>query len=230
MLNAVVAYLLHFMFVLGGMILFFLPFVTVFYFQNRQSIHLKKPHFNQFMELFFQSKASNFLVLFWAMGEALFWFIIPEFLLLLLIFMRVKRKKQLLIFDIIGTTAGTIVGLLWVLPRDVLLKIPYIFPSMITQVQQWYEHQGIWALFNQPFSGVPYKVFIAEMHHYALPVVAFVLLAVCVRIARYGIAYYLFVHMYPVFHKFVQKHYAILFTAGIAIFTLMLMRVSSIYS
>lgn len=230
MVDILLSYGLHFFVVFGCMVLFFVPFAGFFYLQNRSEVLAKRPHFNQFMELFFQSKASNLLVFFWAMSEALFWFIIPEFLLLLLIFMRVKRKRQLLLYDVLGTTVGTIVGLVWVMPRATLLEVPYIFPRMVTQVQDWYEQLGLWALLNQPFSGVPYKVFIAEMHPYALPVVLFVLLAVAVRIARYGVAYYLLVLMYPVFHKFVQKHYAILFVAGIALFTLMLIRVSNMYS
>ncbi len=230
MADGFIAYLQHFVFVFGCMVLFFAPFMAVFYVRHRQAIREKKPHFNQFMELFFQSKPSNFLVLFWAMGEAIFWFIIPEFLLLLFIFMRIKRKKALLLYDVLGTTAGTIIGLVFVIPHSILLQVPYIFPNMITQVQQWYEQSGIWALLYQPFSGVPYKVFIAEMHTYGLPIIAFILLAVTVRIARYAIAYYLLVVMYPAFHKFVQKHYSILFIIGIALFTFMLMRVSTTYS
>ena len=229
MVDAVVTYFLHLAFVFGCMVLFFFPFIIFFYVQHRHAIRAKKPHFNQFMELFFQSRSANFLVLFWAMGEALFWFIIPEFLLLLAIFIRVKRKRQLLFYDVAGTALGTIVGLIWVIPTHILLSTPYIFPAMITKVREWYEQMGIWALINQPFSGVPYKVFIAEVHNFAIPIVLFVLLALIVRILRYGMAYYAFLLMYPVIHRFVQRHYAILFVAGIAVFTLMLMRVSQLY-
>ena len=230
MAGTALTYLLNFAFTLGAMVLFSSPFVGWFYFQHRHSIQAKQPHFNQFMELFFQSKASNWLVFFWAACEAVFWFIIPEFLLLLLIFMRVRRKRQLLLYDIGGTVIGTAAGLLIALPTKTLLAMPYIFPGMVSVVRGWYESMGLWALLQQPFSGVPYKVFLSEFQYASVPIVAFVILAVIVRIGRYAIAYYLLGALYPVFHKAVQRHYGILLVAGIAIFTLMLMRVSTLYS
>lgn len=230
MADAVVTYLLHFAFTLGAMVLFSSPFIGWFYLQHRQAIHTKRPHFNQFMELFFQSRSSNWLIFFWAACEAVFWFIIPEFLLLLLIFMRVRRKRQLLLYDIIGTVAGTIAGLWLAMPTKVLLAMPYIFPGMVSTVRDWYETLGVWALLHQPFSGVPYKVFLSEFQFTSVPIVAFVILAVIVRIGRYAIAYYLLGALYPAFHKAVQRHYGILLVAGIAVFTLMLMRVSTLYS
>ena len=96
MLSAIGYFLGHFLFIFFAMVLFFVPFVTVFYFRNRHQIRDKKPHFNQFMERFFASRESNYLVLTWAALEALVWFIIPEFLLFLIIFMKVKHKFNLL--------------------------------------------------------------------------------------------------------------------------------------
>lgn len=229
MADPLLNYLFHFGFVFGCMVLFFVPFVTVFYIQQRAQIRAKKPHFNQFMELFFQSRSANLLVFFWAAGEATFWFIIPEFLLFLVIFMRVQRKRHLLYYDIAGTTVGTIVGLLFVWPKQALLSVPYIFEGMIDKVQTWYQDMGIWGLLNQPFSGVPYKVFIADAHNYALPLILFVVFAVLIRLFRYGLAYYILLAIYPAVRPLVRKHYSILFVLGIAVFTLMLMHVSDIY-
>lgn len=230
MFAAVITYLLNFIFVFGAMVLFALPFVGAFFFKHREQIREKRPHFNQFMERFFGSSFANWLVFAWAFSEALFWFIIPEFLLLLLIFMRINRKRELLLYDLSGTAIGTVVGLMVAMPTRTLLGMPYIFPGMVTAVQGWYEHMGLWALFNQPFSGVPYKVFLSEFQFFEIPVLAFVLLAIIVRIGRYGVAYFLLKALYPLFHKPVRKHYAILLVAGIAVFTLMLMRVSYLYA
>jgi hypothetical protein len=63
--------------VLASVALFFAPFVLVFYARNYRQITEKKPHFNFFMEKFFASKESNYLILAWAACEAVFWFIIP---------------------------------------------------------------------------------------------------------------------------------------------------------
>lgn len=229
MAAVIVNYLFHFAFVFGSMLLFFAPFASVFYWQHRDTIRAKKPGFNQFMELFFQSTASNWLVFWWAFSEAIVWFIIPEFLLALLFFMRIKRKRQLLKYDILGTTAGTIIGLALNLSEKVLLATPYIFPGMISHVRDWYETMGIWGLLNQPFSGVPYKVFVAEVHDFAIPLVLFVIVAVAVRLFRYVVIYVVLQILYPMVTMFVRRHYGWLFVGGIAIFTLMLMKVSAIY-
>lgn len=229
MLDAIIVYLHNLAFVYGGVILFFAPFAGYFYWQHRAQIRHKKPHFNQFMELFFHSEASNWLVFFWAFAEALVWFMIPEFLLFLVIFMRVRRKRELLVYDIFGTALGTIVGLFVHWTPQTMLSVPYIFPGMVSHVRDWYEQMGVWALINQPFSGVPYKVFIAEVQYYAIPLGVFVVVAVTIRLLRYAMAYYIFILMYPVVHRLVYKHYAILFTLGIAVFTAMLMKVSGVY-
>lgn len=229
MADAIVNYLLHFGFVFAWMVLFFLPFVGIFYWRHRHEIRLKKPGFNQFMVLFFQSRPSNWLVFFWALGEAVVWFIIPEFLLFLLFFMRIKRKRQLLVYDIAGTAVGTVIGLLVHMSDKTLLSVPYIFPGMIAQVREWYDTMGIWALINQPFSGVPYKVFIAEVHDFAIPIILFIVLAVIIRLLRYLFIYMVLQLIYPAVTLFVRRNYAWLFVTGIAVFTLMLMRVSDIY-
>ena len=229
MFAVVLTYLLNFIFVFGAMVLFSVPFVGAFYYHHRVQILEKRPHFNQFMERFFDSKFSNWLVFSWALSEALFWFIIPEFLLLLLIFMKINRKRELLVYDLSGTALGTVLGLMIALPTKTVLAMPYIFPGMITAVQGWYEHMGVWALFNQPFSGVPYKVFLSQFHYFEISVVGFFILAIAVRIGRYAIAYVLLKTLYPAFHRPVRKHYAILLVVGIAVFTLMLMRISYLY-
>lgn len=219
----------HFCFVFCSMVLFFAPFVGSFYYRHRQQIREKKPHFNQFMELFFASPESNYLVLSWAALEALVWFIIPEFLLFLMVFMKVNRKVNLLKYDIIGTTLGTGVALVWHASPQVLLKVPYVFQGMIDQTKVWYDTHGVWGLFFQPFSGVPYKVFtsLADDYHFFVPL--FLLVAIVARMSRYVIAYEVTRGLYPLLHRFVRKHYAALFVVGIAIFTGLLLKVSLTY-
>ena len=229
MLAGALYYLEHFCFVFGSMVLFFAPFVLIFYLRNRKDIITIKPPFNLFMERFFASRESNYLILCWAAFEAVIWFIIPEFLLFLMIFMKVRHKINLLKYDIIGTFIGTAIGLWWHASDVTLEHIPYVFQGMIDQTRLWYEQHGVWALIYQPFSGVPYKVFtnMAPDYHFFIPL--FLLIAVVARISRYFIAYELTKALYPLLHKFVRKHYAILFVVGIAIFTALLLKVSVTY-
>lgn len=229
MLDYLLNYVLNFAVIFVCMAAFFAPFVAVFYWRHRQGIREAKPHFNYFMEQFFVSRESNYLILCWAALEALVWFIIPEFLLVLVIFMKVNRKINLVIYDIIGTLIGTIIGLWLVMPQSVLLKVPYIYPQMLEQVHTWYTQYGVFGLAFQPFSGVPYKVFLeqAAAFHFFWP--WFILLAVIARISRYVVVYELTKALFPLAHRFVRRHYAALFVFAVAIFTGLLMRVSQIY-
>jgi len=220
---------LNFAIVFGSIALFFAPFVVVFAVRHRRQIAASRPHFNYFMEQFFLSRESDALVFGWAALEALVWFVIPEFLLILVIFMKVHRKINLVKYDIIGTTVGTLIGIIGQPSVSWLLHVPYIYPRMIDQVQAWYAQYGIFGLVFQPFSGVPYKVFVqaAGGHHFFI--VLFLLIAVAVRISRYIIAYEVTRALYPLAHQFVRKHYAILFAGATVIFTFLLLRVTQLY-
>lgn len=181
------------------------------------------------MTNFFVSKQSNWLIATWAACEAIFWFVIPEFLLFLIVFMKVKHKTQLVTYDIVGTVIGTCIGLYISMSSQTMVHIPYIFPKMLESVHGWYQSMGIFGLINQPFSGVPYKVFVSEAHSYDFNLFIFILFAVLVRLSRYVIAYGVLLAIYPFLHRFVFKYYALLFPLGIFFFTFMLMKVSQIY-
>jgi len=211
------------------MALFFAPFVGVFWWRNRAVIRENKPHFNYFMEKFFLSREADALVVTWAAAEAVAWFIIPEFLLFLVIFMRIHRKFDLLKYDLLGTAVGSAIALVLHTPHATFLGLPFIRPHMISQVQSWYGHHGIWGLLYQPFSGVPYKVFTHEATSYHFFIPAFLLIAITARMIRYLVVYEATRLSYPLLHRLVRKHYAILFVFATAVFTVLLMRVVQMY-
>lgn len=213
---------INYLWVQVAIILFIAPF---FWFYKIRSMANKEDNFSDTIENFFESRQANYLVFFWAFGEALVWFIIPEFLLLLLIFMRVKKKKELLIYDIYGTIAGTVVALAAHLPNSLLLKLPYIQQNMLLQVHHWYDRYGIFGLFFQPFSGVPYKVFANMAGDLKLFMPLFLFVAIIVRISRYIIFYAVFKSIYPALHNFVNRHYIKLFFVSTFIFSALLLRV-----
>lgn len=219
----------NYVFVFVAVALFFAPFVLVFWWRNRKSIKKVKPHFNQFAEKFFMSKESNALIVTWAAAEAFMWFVLPEFLLFLIIFMKVRHKFDLLKYDLIGTAIGTVIGILWHAPASFLTQLPFVYQGMLDQVTGWFDEWGIWGLFFQPFSGVPFKVFNHLALDYGFFIPLFILVAIIARMTRYFVAYEITKAIYPFVHKFVRKHYGILFCVAILIFTMLLMRVSQIY-
>jgi len=209
-------------------LLFVAPFYL--YYRHKQAPKGGLPkNLSEHIEQFFLSKASNWLVFFWAMSEALFWFVIPEFLLLLVVFMRIRRKRELLIYDVGGTVAGTIVAFFVHVSASGIAHLPFIQEKMVEQTNAWYAHSGIWGLLYQPFSGVPYKVFTltAQNHHFFI--LWFIIVAVIVRMSRYAIFFGIFTALYPGLHNFVYKRYVRLVFIATFIFSIFLVRVVRTY-
>ena len=217
----------NFLFILVSILVFASPFYYLFKRQGHGSI--KSHGINRELEGFFVSKQANYLVFFWAMCEALFWFVIPEFLLLLIIFMRIKRKRELLIYNIFGTIAGTVLAFSINLPAHLIEKLPYIQPAMTGQVAAWFEKSGIFALIHQPFSGVPYKVFAYLGPNYHILIITFIIVAIAVSVARYFIVYILLSMLYPLLHRYVYRNYVYLFLVAVFIFSMIFIRVYNSY-
>lgn len=229
MFDSILRILVNYIFITVSIFLFFLPFYLIYRHRNKDKV-LDKGAVSKKIEKFFLSKESNYLVFFWAMGEALWWFVIPEFLLVLIVFMRIKRKRQLLIYDVGGTIAGTVVAFMLHLSDKTIAGLPYIQDKMVTQVAEWYDQLGVFGLIHQPFSGVPYKVFTLMANRYDYFIIFFIIVAVIVRMSRYFIFFGLFNALYPGLHKFVYKNYLRLFFAAIFIFSLSLLKVVDSFS
>jgi membrane protein YqaA with SNARE-associated domain len=217
----------NFIFILVCILIFASPFYYLYKRKGHGSIRVHG--LNREIENFLTSKQSNYLIFFWALSEALIWFIIPEFLLLLVIFMRTRLKRNILIFDILGTIAGTVLAFVINLPAHLIEKLPYIQPSMVQQTADWFEKNGLFALAYQPFSGIPYKVFAYLGANYHILIIVFIAAAVLVRVARYFIFYTLFNNLYPYLHKFVYRYYVILFVVAVFIFSFLLLQVYQSY-
>lgn len=220
---------LSYLLVLSTIVLFMAPF---FWWYRREHYEKEQPQisFNRQLENFFMSRQANYLIFCWAMGEAIFWYVIPEFLLLLVVFMRVRRKHQLLSYDIYGTVAGSLLALMIRTPASVFDRLPFLQPAMITQTQHWFDQLGVWGLLHQPFSGIPYKVFLYVAHDYQFFIPLFLVVAIAARVARYAIAYLALTLIYPPLHKYVYNNYVRLFLLVVFVFTILLLRVYNIYN
>lgn len=205
-----------------------LAFIAPFYGLYRYS-HYKnnqvKVNLNTHLEYFLTSKHANYLVFFWALGEALVWFVIPEFLLLLMVFMRIRKRFELLTYDIYGTVVGIIIAVSLNISDASLLKMPYVKENMVLQVQSWFESLGVWGLLYQPFSGVPFKVFNHSMQDYGFPLIAYILIALIVRAGRYALFYFIFNGMYAKIHNSVRDNYVRLWVVATTIFAVLLYEV-----
>ena len=221
-------YVLNFFVVYASIVLFVAPFFVWYWVGHRTSI--STVGINRYLENFFSSKQANWLVFFWAAGEAVLWFVIPEFLLLLVIFMRIHKKRLMLVYDIAGTVAGTLFALFLRLNDAQIARLPYIQERMVEQTRIWYNDMGILGLINQPFSGVPYKVFTTLVWQYEFTIIIFLIVAISVRLARYILFYGFFMSMYPRLHRVVYHNYIPLATIAILIFSILLLKTYNLYS
>lgn len=228
MLDLSLRLLFNFVVVFVGIVLFMAPFYLYY---RRKHYKSTKHHeeFNRSLESFFNSRQANWLAFAWAVGEATVWFVIPEFLLLLVLFMRLHRRLQLVIYDAYGTVVGTLIGLTLHPSPAFLDHIPFIQPRMLEQVTAWYDEHGLGGLVFQAFSGVPYKLFVglAPDYHFFVPV--FIIFALMVRISRYYLLYAIFQSLYPVLNRYVYRHYIPLFIGAVFFFSLALLKVSLAY-
>src|SRR5882757_1400478 len=136
--------IVNYLYVQVGILLFTLPFYALY--RRRAGSAGVHTTLNRHLELFFESRPANWLIFTWALAEAVTWFVIPEFLLLLIVFMRVQRKTELLIYDIAGTVVGTLIAFFIHLPAAQIERLPYITHNMLLQTQAWYSHFGMFGL------------------------------------------------------------------------------------
>lgn len=228
MLDTFFKVIANYLIVQSCIILFMLPFYWL-YRRNHVPDDEVKVSFNRHLEYFFTSKYTNWLVFFWAMAEALVWFVIPEFLLILLVFMRIQRRRQLLYYDIGGTVAGTLIAFAVHIPERLIDKLPYVQTNMVLQVKYWFNNHGILGLAYQPFSGVPYKIFTSLAPHYHFFILTFLVVAVIARISRYYVIYLFLTNIYPLLHKYVYRNYVRLFLVATFVFSILLLKVYDSY-
>lgn len=218
----------NYIFIQLAILAFFAPFYLIYRYNHNKS-GFKHITLNQHLENFLSSGQANYLVFIWAASEAIIWFVIPEFLLLLIIFLRIRKKIQLLTYDILGTAFGTIIALFLPLSQNEILRVPYIQENMVKQVEVWYQHMGLLGLILQPFSGIPYKVFTLTANEFGFFIPAFIIFGIMVRVSRYYVFYLVFSGIYPLLHRLIYRNYIPLFLISCFIFSIMLLKVYNLY-
>lgn len=123
----------------------------------------------------------------WGMAEALFWPIIPDYFGVAVIPASPQRWWTVALWLTTGSIAGGIVGYWFSRLRGTaspLESMPLVTPTMIDRAGGWLSDSGALGIFRQPFSGVPYKVFVYLGGSTRLPFGRFVLVSALARGAR----------------------------------------------
>jgi 1-acyl-sn-glycerol-3-phosphate acyltransferase len=103
------------------------------------------------------------LALGWGVAEALWWPIVPDFLLLALVPLVPRRWWKLAAAASAGSVVGGAFGYALggtISPNDLLGAAPLITERMAQTARDWLVDFGPPAILRQPLSGIPYKVFV----------------------------------------------------------------------
>jgi membrane protein YqaA with SNARE-associated domain len=116
---------------------------------------------------FSTSRAATVLLFAWAVAEAIFWPIVPDFILVPVSAVGGGRYWKLLGAAVAGSCLGGAAMYLWsyfmpALARSVLPHLPVVQQFMIRRAISVLDQQGVMAFWTQPWSGVSYKIFAIE--------------------------------------------------------------------
>ena len=117
----------------------------------------------QFTEKQAAGLAGLVLVGLWAFFEASFWFIAPDFILIILAFTLPRRWLALSLAALGGSLAGGIVyyGLLYAsfdTFEKILKATPFVMPRMLEFVESMYRHYGYAGVLVQSLSFMSFKI------------------------------------------------------------------------
>ena len=111
----------------------------------------------------------------WAFLEASVWFVIPDFLLLILCILYPKNYKKFFVFTLLFSILGiiayfTFVSNYTVLSGEILLNTPFINQKMLDSINSLYTGKGVSVVLRQTTTVIPVKVWTyqAVVHHFNL--------------------------------------------------------------
>ena len=138
----------------------------------------------------FASYTISFL---WAFFEATFFFIIPDVWLSYNSIDSLKKGFQNVIFALIGALLGG--TLMYILGsynitsiNSMLIKIPLIDATIINQVKESIQSDGLLAIFLGPLKGIPYKIYASYSGALTLNYLMFMLISIFARGIRFSIS------------------------------------------
>lgn len=138
---------------------------------------------------FCDSKRGSVLMFLWALGEAVFWPVVPDALLMPMAAGGPKRYWRLLGACILGSTLGgmAVYLLAYFDPNSaerLAPLLPLAQPFMIERASAAITEQGIAAFWTQPWSGISFRFYALLAGAYGFNPVLVVLVSTCARALR----------------------------------------------
>ncbi len=137
------------------------------------------------------SRSGVFIVGCWAIAEATFWFVAPDFLLGIMIAFAPLAWKRLLGAALIGSLIGGAIsfGLNFLIPAwmaNVLSVTPFVQPHMIAFVDAVYSKHGYVGVLFQAFSFMQFKIWTQYAVMHGFNPALYLFLVMISRAVRFG--------------------------------------------
>lgn len=128
------------------------------------------------------------VVFVWGACEAVFWPIMPDFILCLLCAIEPTLYPLVILPAVAGSASGGILSYFIGKNADsdkLLARLPLIRAPMVKQARLWFADEGARGVRHQALSGLPFKVFALTAGNQRLPLLKFIGWAMLVRVARF---------------------------------------------
>jgi len=132
---------------------------------------------------FSAGKTALVAVFAWAFWESLVWPLVPELLVAALVIASPRQWLRLAVTAVVGSVAGGVVALM-LMRADVPLPQPMTTTTMYQVASHQIADEGAVALWHQPLSGIPLKVYSRAAGSAHVPLDEFVIAATVTRGGR----------------------------------------------
>ena len=140
------------------------------------------------------------LLALWAFFEASFWFIIPDFFLLILCIFSPNRYKKFFLACILFSLMGISAYFLFTsqypaVSREILTNTPFINAEMLDKVGRVYSQQGVTAALKQTTTVIPVKVWTFQAVNYNFNFFSYLFLIAISRAIRMFLVCFIFSYL-----------------------------------
>jgi membrane protein YqaA with SNARE-associated domain len=151
------------------------------------------------------------LLCLWAFFEASFWFIAPDFIIILLCFLAPKQYKKFIFIALIVSLLGGIVYYVFTSnyfnqASEILMKTPFSSEKSIESVGELYSKLGVYATMLQSITFVPFKIWTYTVVKYNLNSLIYFILVGISRLFRFFILGLLARYLKIKMNKIAERH------------------------
>jgi len=163
------------------------------------------------------------LLCLWAFFEASFWFIAPDFIIILLCFLAPKKYRKFIFIALIVSLLGGIAYYAFTSSyfnqsNEILMKTPFVSEKNMGFVENLYVKNGVSATILQSVTLIPFKIWTNNVVKHNLDAFIYFLLVGISRTFRFFIFGFLATYLRKKLRKNTERHILLIFLVYAALF------------